>query len=116
MRVRPGPALAQVGGDQRPEMVHPAPDGLVGKPNAAFRQQVFDVAQAQGEPEVEPDRLMDDLRREPVAVVAIFFIPLATSPPEGPLHSERRDNAVAADVERERHAGAPACSGCGHRQ
>ena len=64
--VRLGPAFAQVGGDQWTEMVHPAPDGLLGKPNA-FRQQVFDVAQAQAEPEVEPDRPMDDRRREPVA-------------------------------------------------
>ena len=73
--VRPGPAFAQVRRDQRPEMAHPAPDGLVGKPNAAFRQQVFDVAQAQGEPEVEPDRLMDDLRREAIPRVADLVHP-----------------------------------------
>jgi len=62
--VRPGPAFAQVRRDQRPKVVHPTPNGLVGKPNTAFRQQVFDVAQAQGESEIEPDRLMDDLRWE----------------------------------------------------
>src|SRR5512139_1253100 len=73
--MRPGPAFAQVRGDQRPEMVHPTPDGLVGKPNAAFRQQVFDVAQAQGEPKVEPDRLMDDLRREAIPHVADLVHP-----------------------------------------
>src|SRR5512139_2372350 len=73
--VRPGPAFAQVRRDQRSEMVHPAPDGLIGKPNAAFRQQVFDVAQAQGEAEVEPDRLMDDLGREAVAAVATLLHP-----------------------------------------
>jgi hypothetical protein len=28
---------------------------------AAFRQQVFDVTEAQCEPEIEPDRLLDNL-------------------------------------------------------
>ena len=30
--------------DHRPEMVHPAPDGLIGDHDPAFRQQIFDVA------------------------------------------------------------------------
>jgi hypothetical protein len=38
--------FAQVRGDHRPEMDDPAPDGLVRDRNAAFCQQVFDVAQA----------------------------------------------------------------------
>jgi hypothetical protein len=50
-------------------MVYPAPNGLVGDRNAAFGQQVFDVAQAQGEPEVEPNRLLNDRRWESVAAV-----------------------------------------------
>ena len=45
----PGPALAQVRGDHRSEMVHPAPDCLAGDRNATFGPQVFDVTQAQGE-------------------------------------------------------------------
>ena len=48
-RVGLGSAFTQVRCDHRPEMVYPAPDGLVGDRNAAFCQQVFDVAQAQGE-------------------------------------------------------------------
>jgi adenylate cyclase len=36
----------------------------------AFRQQIFDVAQAEGEPEVEPYRLVNDLRRETISAVA----------------------------------------------
>ena len=53
-------------------MVDPAADRLVGDRDAALRQQIFDVAKAQGEPEIEPDRLLDDLRREPVPIVAVF--------------------------------------------
>ena len=43
-------ASTQVRCDHRPEMVYPAPNGLVGDRNAALCQQVFDVALAQGEP------------------------------------------------------------------
>ena len=42
-----GSAFAQVRCDHRPEMVHPAPDGLIGDHDPAFRQQIFDVAEAQ---------------------------------------------------------------------
>ena len=55
-----GSTFAQVRRDQGPEMIHPAPNGLVGDHDAAFRQQVFDVTEAQCEPEIEPDRLLDD--------------------------------------------------------
>ena len=55
-RVGLGSAPTQVSCDRRSEMAYPAPNGLVGDRNAAFCQQIFDVAQAQGEAEVEPDR------------------------------------------------------------
>ena len=35
-----------------PEMLHPAPDGLIGD-HDPFRQQIFDVAEAQREPNIE---------------------------------------------------------------
>ena len=41
----------------------------VGNRDAALRQQIFDVAKAQREPEIEPDRLPDNLRGEPVTVL-----------------------------------------------
>ena len=37
-----GSAFAQVRCDHRPEMVHPAPDGLIAEHDPAFRQQIFD--------------------------------------------------------------------------
>jgi hypothetical protein len=57
-------------------MVYPAPNGLVGHHNAAFCKQVFDVAKAQGEPQVEPDCLLNDLGRESVAAVADSLHPV----------------------------------------
>jgi hypothetical protein len=54
-------------------MVHPAPNGLVGDRDAALRQQIFDVAEAQGESEIEPDRVLNDLRREPIPAVTDFL-------------------------------------------
>jgi hypothetical protein len=51
-------------------MVHPAPNRLVRDHDAAFRQQLFDVAKAQCEPEIESDRLLDDFGREAVAAIA----------------------------------------------
>src|SRR3977135_3435817 len=67
-----GPAFAQVRCDHRPEMVHPAPDGLIGDHDLAFRQQIFDVAEAQREPNIEPDRVLDDFGRTAIASIADF--------------------------------------------
>ena len=71
-RVWLGSTFAQVRRNHRTEMVPPSPDRLVGDSNAALRQQILDVAEAQREPEIEPDRLLDDLGRKPVAGVADF--------------------------------------------
>jgi hypothetical protein len=65
-------------------MVHPAPNGLVGDRDATFRQRILDVAKAQGKPEIEPARLLDDFRREAVPFVVIFVILMATEPPGRP--------------------------------
>ena len=42
------------------------PPQQVGDSHSTFCQQIFDVAQAEREPEIEPDRLVNDLRREPI--------------------------------------------------
>src|SRR5665213_4381187 len=64
-RMRLGTALPQFRCNDRPEMIHPASDCLVRNCNFALREQVLDVAKAEGEPEIEPDRLVNDLRWEP---------------------------------------------------
>src|SRR5262249_53790147 len=62
--------LAQPSRDRRTELQHPAPDRFVGDVEPSFGQQFLDIAVAQGEAEVEPDRVLDDLRRETMAAVA----------------------------------------------
>ncbi len=51
-------------------MVHPAAHGLIGHQDPTLGQQILDVAEAQGEPDTKPDRLLDDLGREAVAAIA----------------------------------------------
>src|SRR5258708_4104629 len=87
-RVGPRSAFTQVRSDQRPEMVDPAPNGLVGDRNAAFCQQIFDVAQAQGEPEVEPDRLLNDRWWEAITTVADFLHPVGYRAAKGTTTSQ----------------------------
>src|SRR5208337_2707729 len=66
-------------------MVHPTPNSLVRHRHSAFRQQILDVTQAEGEPEVEPYRLLNDLGRESIPAVADLVHPRgATRPPRTP--------------------------------
>jgi hypothetical protein len=58
------PALLQVGRDPGSELVHPTPNRLIRHRHSAFRSKIFDVTQAQGESQIEPDRLVDDLGRK----------------------------------------------------
>jgi hypothetical protein len=58
----------QVPGDLRPEFDSPAPDCLIGHVDAALEQHFLKLAQAQIEPEVEPNRVGDDLRWKAVAL------------------------------------------------
>ena len=52
------------------EPLAPSTDGLVGDLNASFGEQILDITEAEGEPEVEPDGMADDLGRESVSTVA----------------------------------------------
>src|SRR4051812_461231 len=63
-RARPRSQAPQLAGEERPELEHPAPDRLIGHVQPALGQEVFDAAEAEGEPEIEPDRVPDDLGRE----------------------------------------------------
>src|SRR5271157_5689660 len=53
-------------------MIHPTPNRLVRHWDSAFRQQILDVTQAESEPEVEPNCLLNDLGRETIPAVADF--------------------------------------------
>jgi hypothetical protein len=67
-----GSMFAQVRCDHRSEMIDPAPDGLIGDRDPAFRQQIFGVAETQREAEIEPDRVLDDFGRKAIAAIADF--------------------------------------------
>jgi len=86
--------LSQVGRDHRSEVIHPTPNGLVGYRHSPFRQQVLDVTQAEGEPEVEPYRLVNDLRWEPVSSVADLLHPAGYRVTRRTASPSRRDNAL----------------------
>ena len=43
----------------------------------ALGEQILDVAKAEGEQEIEPDRLVNDLSENRYAAQLIFFMPLA---------------------------------------
>src|ERR1700691_1791011 len=90
-RMRLRTALAQIRGDHRPEVVHPAAHGLVRDRDPALRKQILDVTKAEREPEIEPNRLMYDLWREPISGVADFPHTLGYSAYVHPTSYRRRD-------------------------
>ena len=53
----------------RTELPAPAPDCLVGDHDSSFRQQIFNIPEAEAESVVEPDCVADDLRRESVSMI-----------------------------------------------
>src|SRR5579872_4155841 len=82
-------------------MVHPTPNRLVRHRHSAFRQQIFDVAQAEGEPEVKPYRLLNDLGRETNTRCSCpCSFAWGYPATENPASPDRRDNAGRAGVDR----------------
>jgi len=65
-RRRPTPT--QVRRDRRAKFQRPASDRLVADLDPALRQQLLHVPEAQGEAEVQPHRIADHVRREPVTL------------------------------------------------
>src|SRR5215204_6564535 len=65
----PGTEPAEVAGESWPELQNPAPDCFIGDVEPALGQEFLHVAVAQGEPEIEPDRMSDDLGWEPMSGV-----------------------------------------------
>jgi hypothetical protein len=69
MRLRP--AFAKIGGDLGTKMIHPTAHRLIRNQDSAFRQQILNVTETQGEPDIKPYRLLDNLGREAVAAIAV---------------------------------------------
>ena len=61
--------------------------------DAALREQILDVTKAQCEPEIEPNRLMYGLGREPISGVAEFPHNFGCSAYLHPTSCRRRDKA-----------------------
>ena len=55
------------------ELERPSTHRIVGYIDASLSEQVLDIAIAQGEPKVEPDRMLDDGGREPVTGMREFI-------------------------------------------
>ena len=66
---RPRAMPAQPPGDHKPELQHPAPHRFIGDLKPTFGEQLFDVSVAQGEAEIQPNRVLDNLRRKAVAAI-----------------------------------------------
>ena len=68
--MRRRPAFAKIGRDLGSKMFHPAAHGFIRHQDPALSQQILDFAEAQGEPDIKPDRQLDDLGSEAVATTA----------------------------------------------
>src|SRR5262249_54171037 len=67
---RPRATPAQPSRDRGTELPHPAPHRFVRDIEPALGQQFLDIAVAQGEAKIQPNRVLDDLGREAMATVA----------------------------------------------
>jgi hypothetical protein len=68
---RLGAPATELIGIRLPELLAPLPDRFVGDDDSTSEQQLFDIAIAEAEAEVEPDAVADDLGRE-----AVVFVPV----------------------------------------
>jgi hypothetical protein len=59
--------MRQFSGERGPELQDPPPHGLVRDVQPPLGEQILNVAKAKSEPEIEPDGVSNDLRRELVA-------------------------------------------------
>jgi hypothetical protein len=62
--------LAPPSRDQRTELQQPAPHRFVGDVEPALGQQFLHVVVAQRKAKIQPNRVLDDLRREAMAAIA----------------------------------------------
>jgi hypothetical protein len=62
-------ALPQLARDPRTEFQHPAPHRFVGDVEPTLGEHFLDVSAAQGEAEIKPDRVLNDLGRKAMAAI-----------------------------------------------
>ena len=66
---RPRTPLPQPSRYHRSEFQHPTADALVGEVEPTLRKQLLDIGTAQGEAQVEPNRVLNHGRRETVPTI-----------------------------------------------
>src|SRR5205823_13540651 len=66
---RPWSAPPQLACDPGPEFQNPAPHRFIGNLQASLGEEFLNVAVAQREPEIKPNRVLDDRRRETMSAV-----------------------------------------------
>src|ERR1700722_4230131 len=88
-----GSPLADLISERLAELLSPLAHGLIGNTNPAGRQYLLDHAQAQGKPEVEPNRITDDFRRKAMAAIEGF-----TSARHGSAYATIRSRSVKLTV------------------
>jgi hypothetical protein len=54
-------------------MDHPSANRLIRDDDAALRKKVLDIPEADRESQIQPDGVLDDSRRKPVAAVAEYL-------------------------------------------
>ena len=84
---RPRATPTQALRDRGTELQYLAPHRFVGDVEPSFGQQLLDIAVAQGEAEIEPNRVLDDLGRE--AMTAVTERSHADILPDTPLAPDR---------------------------
>jgi hypothetical protein len=63
----------------RPELDAPGPNGLITHLDAAFRQEIFDITEAEGEPKIKPDCPADHIGWKSMALEGDWFHPINLS-------------------------------------
>ncbi len=73
-----------------PFAIDPASDGLIGDHDPTLGQQILDIPEIQGKPDIKPDRLLDDFG--PKAETTVAVVP--SSMPTGQTERAHARNAV----------------------
>src|SRR5215218_8390372 len=108
--MRQGAPLPQPSREERPEFQHPAPDRFVGQVGPTFGKELLDIAVAECEAQIDPDRVLDDLGREAMAAVGEGGHAVRIAQFGQPYR--RRDNAIRRMRVKMRRVRITAIGGC----
>jgi hypothetical protein len=67
----PGTAATELISILLAELAAPFANRLIGHDDSTFKQQLFDIAEAEAKPKVQPHRVADDFRRKAVVLISL---------------------------------------------